>query len=111
MATITWSVIELNVIPSDGSLQNVISSAYIKARVEEGNNSAEICPTCTLPPPDINTFIPYENLTEQQVLDWCWANGVDKQETESILLSQNFVVNTVVNNFISLPLPWNENNT
>jgi hypothetical protein len=30
-------------------------------------------------------FIPYADLTEEVVLGWCWANGVDKDVAEAKL--------------------------
>jgi len=30
-------------------------------------------------------FVPYDQLTEEQVLQWVWADGVDKDATEAAL--------------------------
>ena len=32
--------------------------------------------------------IPYANVTEAEVLNWCWANGLDKDATEANLAAQ-----------------------
>ena len=32
--------------------------------------------------------IPYASVTEAEVLDWCWDNGVDKDATEASLAAQ-----------------------
>jgi hypothetical protein len=43
-------------------------------------------------------------LTQQQVLDWCYANGVDKSAIEANVTAQiNNQINPPV---VSLPLPW-----
>lgn len=39
---------------------------------------------------DVNspTFKPYDQVTEQEVLDWCWAGGVDKDAYEASMAQQ-----------------------
>jgi hypothetical protein len=59
--------------------------------------------TCSFPAPE-GTFIPYDQLTQDQVLGWCWANGVDKDATEASIQSQiDGQINPTV---IQPPLPW-----
>ena len=49
-------------------------------------------------------FTPYANLTQDQVLGWCWANGVDKTATEESVQKQlDDQVNPPI---IEPPLPW-----
>jgi hypothetical protein len=39
--------------------------------------------TCGFSPdPADPSYTPYADVTESQVLDWCWAGGVDKDATE-----------------------------
>ena len=35
--------------------------------------------------PEAESFVPYEALTEDMVLGWVWADGVDKDATEAAL--------------------------
>jgi hypothetical protein len=59
--------------------------------------------TASFPAPE-GTFTPYADLTQAQVLGWCWANGVDKDATEASIQSQiNGQINPTV---IQPPLPW-----
>jgi hypothetical protein len=54
--------------------------------------------------PPSGDFTPYEDLTEQQVLDWCFANGVDQAAIEANVTQQiNDQINPPV---IAPPLPW-----
>jgi hypothetical protein len=61
----------------------------------------------TLPtavPAPTGTFTPYADLTQEQVLGWIWANGVDQTATEAAVQSQ-------INNQINPPVlnlnpPW-----
>lgn len=49
-------------------------------------------------------FTPYDQLTQDQVLGWCWANGVDKDAVEAQVSSQlEEMLNPPV---VAPPLPW-----
>lgn len=51
-----------------------------------------------------NPFVPYADLTQDQVLDWCYANGVDKVAVEASIQQQ---INDQINPpIIQPPLPW-----
>lgn len=53
-----------------------------------------------------SSFTPYQDLTEQQVLEWVWNSGVNKQAVETTILRDiSAKINPPV---IDLPLPWNE---
>jgi hypothetical protein len=69
----------------------------------DGTYNASIYSTCGVPL-TAGTFTPYDQLTQAQVLGWCWANGVDKDATEaSIQSSIDGQINPTV---IQPPLPW-----
>ena len=38
--------------------------------------------------PESDSFIPYDQLTEEQVLGWVWNDGVDKDATEEALAAK-----------------------
>ena len=47
--------------------------------------------------------IPYDQVTEQQVLDWCWANGLDKHATEAGLMADILAQQQPVTTAVGLP--------
>lgn len=49
-------------------------------------------------------FTPYASLTQDQVLGWVWANGVDKAAVEASI--QQELDNQVNPPMINPPLPW-----
>ena len=59
--------------------------------------------SCSFAPPS-GSFTPYNELTEQQVLDWCFANGVDKTAIEANVSLQ--IQNQINPPVVVLPLPW-----
>jgi len=49
-------------------------------------------------------FTLYDQLTQDQVLGWCWSSGVDKDATEANVQSQ--IDNQINPPVVVLPLPW-----
>ena len=67
--------------------------------------SASAISTCEFPQPTQGgAFTPYADLTQDQVLGWCWANGVDKTQVEAGL--QKSVEEQTNPPFVQPPLPW-----
>jgi hypothetical protein len=82
MATITWNIAALDRRTSDG----FVTTAHWRATAVDGDHSASIYATCGWA--DGQPTAPYASLTEQTVLGWCWASGVDKAATEAALAAQ-----------------------
>jgi len=82
MATTTWTITQLDRQTTDG----FVTTAHWTATATDGNFSASAYSTCGWPNgvPDV----PYDQLTQDMVLGWIWANGVDKDATEASLASQ-----------------------
>jgi hypothetical protein len=40
------------------------------------------------PDPSSSDYVPYDDITEEVALDWCFANGVDKDAIEASLAAQ-----------------------
>ena len=49
-------------------------------------------------------YTPYADLTEEQVLGWIWAAGVDKTATEAAVAQQ--IANAINPPTVQPPLPW-----
>jgi hypothetical protein len=76
-------------------------------QVDNGKTySASVYSTCTLPPADPASFIPYQDLTQQEVLNWIWANGVDKDSAEAAVAQQ--IQNQIDPPIVTPPLPWSQ---
>ena len=77
--TTTWTITTLNREVSNG----FVTTAHWTASAVDGDYSASIYSTCGWA--DGTPTIPYADLTQETVLGWVWANGVDKQATEDAL--------------------------
>jgi hypothetical protein len=103
MTTINWIIERLLVKPTEGTLTDVVITADWRCNGTQESFSGTCYGSASFAPPS-GSFTPYEDLTEQQVLDWCFANGVDKTAIEANVTAQiNDQINPPV---IAPPLPW-----
>jgi len=84
MAT-TWTISTLERELSDGG----VIVAHWRATDVDGEHSASSYGTCGFSPePSDPSFVAYDSLTEAEVLQWCWDNGVDKDAIEASLAAK-----------------------
>ena len=111
MITISWLIERLLVKPTEGSLTDVVITADWRCNGTETTGSGDTEQTysgtcygsCSFQPPT-GSFTPYDELTQDQVLQWCYENGVDKNAIEANVTAQiNDQINPPV---VVLPLPW-----
>jgi len=63
-----------------------IFCAHWTCTATDGDYTASAYSTCSFAA--ATPSVPYASVTEQEVLNWIWANGVDKDATEASLQSQ-----------------------
>ena len=103
--SINWIIERLLTKPVEGSLTDVVITADWRCNGSQDSYSGTCYGSCSFAPPS-GSFTPYDQLTEQQVLDWCFANGVDQAAIEANVTQQiNDQINPPV---VVLPLPWVE---
>jgi hypothetical protein len=101
--TILWIIERLLVKPTEGSETNVVITADWRCNGTDETYSGTCYGSCSFQPPS-GEFTPYDQLTEQQVLDWCYANGVDQAAIEANVSLQ--IENQINPPVVTLPLPW-----
>jgi hypothetical protein len=76
---------------------------------KDGTYYASSYGTCSFNQPvEVDGIItPYDELTEEQVLEWCWDSGVSKEATELSINSQ--IENQKNPPVVMEPLPWSAN--
>jgi hypothetical protein len=74
-----WAITQTNYEVANG----FITTAHWTCTAVDGDYSASAYSTCSWA--DGTPSVPYADVTEQEVLDWCWASGVDKDATEAAL--------------------------
>ena len=80
--TTTWKITQCDRLTAD----DFITTAHWTASAVDGDYTASIYSTCSWA--DGTPTIPYADVTEAEVLQWCWSNGVDKEATEAALAAQ-----------------------
>ena len=80
--SITWTISQLDRQTSDG----YVYQAHWTCTAVDGEHSASIVNTCSWS--DGTPTVDYADLTQEQVLGWIWANGIDKNATEAALAAQ-----------------------
>jgi len=108
-ATITWVIEWMQVRPTEGAYTDVVITAGWRCNGAQlaGSPAIEYTGTAygsaSFPMPE-GQFTPYADLTQDQVLGWCWANGVNKTAVEaSVQASIDAAINPPI---IQPPLPW-----
>jgi hypothetical protein len=106
-ATITWVIEWMNTTPTTATPPETVITAGWRCNGVQTANAVDYTTTLygstSFPAPE-GTFTPYDQLTQGQVLGWCWANGVDKDATEAVAQANiDAQINPTV---IQPPLPW-----
>ena len=101
--TILWLIERLLVKPTEGTLTDVVITADWRCNGSQDNYSGTCYGSCSFAPPS-GSFTPYPDLTQDQVLQWCYENGVDKTAIEANVTLQ--IENQINPPVVTLPLPW-----
>ena len=103
MTTIKWIIESLLVRKTEGPLTDVVITADWRCNGTQDQYSGTCYGSCSFAPPS-GEFTPYDELTEAQVLGWCYENGVDKTAIEANVTAQ--IENQINPPVVTLPLPW-----
>ena len=110
-ATITWVIEYMQCKPTDGSYTDVVITAGWRCNGVQIVGSGELAPnfyatnygSSSFPMPE-GSFTPYASLTQEQVLGWCWSNGVNQIDVEAGV--QSNIDNQINPTVVTPALPW-----
>jgi hypothetical protein len=102
---ITWIVEALDCKPTEGDLTDVVIVCHWRCNGMFADTYGTVYGTCGFPQPG-EPFTPYTDLTQEQVLGWCWASGVDKAATEANIDQQ--IKDQIAPPVVTPPLPWSQ---
>ena len=112
MATFTWTIatLEYDLQPSDMDGAVIVAHWRVNAEETTGEGddavtyTASAYGTCSFnPDPEAPGYVPYADLTEAEVLGWCWTEGVDKDATEANLQAN---IDSQINPVTAAGVPW-----
>jgi len=99
----TWKIENMIVKPQDGSHTDVVVTAAWRCSDSSGEFTASNYGSMGFASPG-DDFVAYPDLTEETVLGWCYANGVDKDAVEANVARElDMAVNPPT---VTKPLPW-----
>jgi hypothetical protein len=102
MITYNWTIAQLDRQTDTGG----VVTAHWRVTAVDGDYSASAYGTVGFTPdPDAPNFVPFEQLTEADVLAWVWAS-MDKDAAEASLATQ---IEAQKNPPVVSGLPWSNN--
>ncbi len=104
MINYQWTISALNCIPQTQEGADYVVTAHWNLTGTDGTYTGSVYSTCSFPVESKTDFTPFNQLTQDQVLGWCWANGVDKDSAEAAV--QSNIDNQINPPVITPPLPW-----
>ena len=89
-ATFNWKIEQCDRELSDGGITTAHWRVNASQTVGTGDDAVTYTATsygaCGFTPdPESGDYTPYADVTEAEVLGWCWANGVDQEAIEASL--------------------------
>lgn len=99
----TWTVTAMDVYTQQDDKNNVVYNVHWTCSGVFADTTGSVYSTCQLPAPE-GSFTPYADLTQDVVLGWIWANGVDKASAEDAVDQQ--IRDKIAPATQTLPLPW-----
>jgi hypothetical protein len=98
-----WKIESMVVNPQTDLHTDVVVTAAWRCTASSGDHSASNYGSMGFASPG-DVFVAYPDLTEDIVLGWVWANGVDKAEVEANVARElDMQVNPPT---VAKPLPW-----
>ena len=102
--TYTWTVQALNCYPEYEGETDVVFVVSWRCNATDGTYSSFNTGQTQVPYISGDPYTPYADLTQEQVLGWVYANGVDQAAVESALATD--IENQVNPPVVTPPLPW-----
>jgi hypothetical protein len=109
--TINWIIERLLVKPTEGTLTDVVITADWRCNgtqtigtKDDAKTYSGTCYGSTSFAAPSGDFTPFDKLTQDQVLNWCFSNGVDQKAIEANVSQQ--IADQINPPVIAPPLPW-----
>ena len=111
-ATFNWviSTLERDLQPAEMDGAIIVAHWRCNAEQAEGTGDDAVTYSATnygtagfSPDPSSPDYTPYSDVTEQQCLDWVWADGVDKDSIEASLQAN---IDAQINPVTASGVPW-----
>jgi hypothetical protein len=99
----TWKVDQMLVKPIEDGKTDVVVTVKWSCSESSGDKTASIKGSMGFEGAG-SPFTPYASLTEAQVLEWIYARGLNKEQTEAVVAYD--LAQLVSPPVVDKPLPW-----
>jgi hypothetical protein len=108
MSTFLWNISAMSCYPQAEGETDVVFTVHWQCngtQEQDGKTyNGSTYGTCGVTYTAGSPYTPYADLTQEQVLGWVWASGVDKDATEAAVQQQ--IDNAINPPVVTPPLPW-----
>lgn len=102
-----WNIVQMDAYPQYAGTTDVVFNVHWTLSGQDGPYLGSVYGSQTLIIDPEDTFVPYENLTLEQVLGWVHA----AMGAEQVVMHEGRVANQIQNQInppvVAPPLPWN----
>ena len=102
--TYTWLVEWMSCYPQAEGQTDVVFQVGWRCNATDGTYTATQYGSVSVTYVAGTPYTPYNQLTQEQVLGWIWASGVDQTATEAAVQQQ--IDNQINPPVVTPPLPW-----
>ena len=99
----TWIIEQMECAPQQDDKTDVVVTACWRCNGAFADTYGTVYGACSFNYTG-GAFTPYDQLTQDQVLGWCWSNGVDKDAVQVAVDQQ--IQDQIAPKIVVLPLPW-----
>ena len=104
MTVFTWTVTQMDCYPQAEGQTDVVFTVHWTCSGTDGTYNGSVYSTCNVTYEAGMPYTPYDQLTQDQVLGWIWAGGVDQAYAEAAVQTQ---IDNQINPPVTSPaLPW-----
>ena len=104
MTTFNWTISQCDRELSNGGITTAHWRVTASQTVEDVEYTASSYGTCGFTPdPSASDYTPYSEVTEIEILGWCFANGVDKDQIQTSLQAQ---IDAKITPTTGVGVPW-----
>ena len=106
MKTYTWQIKNLEYVVSDNDQTNVVTNIHWKLVGSNGTHSSEVSGVQFVAFNAENSFVKYEDLTEEIVIAWL-ISVFEEEQIDGFKASIDAAIEAQVNPVSGSGLPWN----
>lgn len=106
---ITWKIDSIKCLAQVDDYTDVVYDIAWRVFATEGDHSTSVYGSVTVSfdPDDVTDFVPYEDLTEEEVLGWVFDTYGEEGKLAIEDNVSNALLDIITPKIVTNPLPWN----